>query len=271
MSNENHGIWIPKAISSRTDLRQTAKMVYGYVNGFTANGLVCTASNKTIGEWVGTEADAVSNVVAMLVEKGLLTSFVDHADRNKRTLSAKQPTLSVKQPTPIGQSTDTLSVKQPTNNIEDNIVKTYTPLPPKGESAKDDKTTEKQATKAMESFYDRKLANQKKYIRKRIEQSYPIDFLNWWQGWKHPGIKAKAFAAWQAAIEIIGKDKLLSSSQRYWKSTEKQDWQYGPVTWVEGSMWNEPLNAKDAAREAARLKMDEIKRRDAARLKEMGL
>lgn len=122
---ENLGTWIPKIITERKDISQTSKLVYGIVHGFTSNGKDCWASNKTIGDWVGSEADTISTSISQLIEKGLIISIIEKEKGNARHLSTNPigenaDTYRRNRLYPIGENADTLSAKSPINNIYDN-------------------------------------------------------------------------------------------------------------------------------------------------------
>lgn len=130
---ENFGIWIPRVISERKDITPAAKLVFGFINGFSSNGKKCYAPNKIIGEWAGIAEDTVSDAISRLVDVGLVDRTINKEAGNERNLIAYP--LSDKTPLPIGENTPTLSDKTPPNNIYNNKIDNInTPIPPEGAS-----------------------------------------------------------------------------------------------------------------------------------------
>jgi hypothetical protein len=85
---DNLGVWIPKVISENKELLPIAKLIYGFIHGFTSNGKKCWATNRKIGQWVGCEAKHVSECISILVEQKLISSFIDKKSGNQRILSS---------------------------------------------------------------------------------------------------------------------------------------------------------------------------------------
>lgn len=259
--NENHGIWIPKAISSRKDLSGTAKLVYGYINGFTANGIEFYACNKTIGEWIGKEADTVSTAVSRLVELGFFDiRLVRNNNGTGRFLTAKIPTQHTAiLPRGVGETPVLHTAKTPNNNIEDNINNTI--LTP---SAKEKDDFQK-AEPALAAKQNRILAAQIAKKKKDLAVQYPKRFLDWLSAWKYNTKPRQTYVSWLIALEKESIDCLEREASTYRKNAK--GFETTPQSWLDGEMWKKAktpeqkeaerraeVSRKYAAEEAARRK-----------------
>lgn len=252
--NENHGIWIPKAISSRIDISQTAKLVYGYINGFTANGVAFYASNKQIGEWVGVEADTVSTAICLLVKMGLINVNIS----KERWGSARSVTSVIphtaESPMPHGEIPDIHTAESPNNNIVDNIDNTIVTASPI-DSAEFDK-----AVPALESIANRKLKLEIARRKKYLKIYYPQQFKDWLATWKYNNKARETYVSWCVAVEKVTPDVIISNSVKYQKANPK--FQTTPRKWLDEEMWKEAVSPEQAQAERRNARIAEIEKRE---------
>ncbi len=93
---ENLWSSIPQVIMSRKDINPAAKLVYGYIDGWTRNGKDCWATNETIGNWCGMSERSASSAVGELIENKLV--FCTYDKDNKRHLQSTPPLAIVATP-----------------------------------------------------------------------------------------------------------------------------------------------------------------------------
>lgn len=113
---------IPANIFHHKELSANGKLMYGIIANFCDRYGKCTASNKFFADSFGKSENTVSRWISELESYGLLDSFVDIVNGNKRTL-----TLSPKIGRPIPKNDETSPQKwghnsNNNNNINNTIV-----------------------------------------------------------------------------------------------------------------------------------------------------
>lgn len=117
--NSDNGYYfvIPAHIFHHKDLSSNGKLLYGLIANFCDRYGKCTTSNKFLSEAFNKSENTVSRWIGELEHFGLLDSFVDISNGNKRTL-----TLSPKMVRPIPKNDETSPQKWGhNNNINNNI------------------------------------------------------------------------------------------------------------------------------------------------------
>ena len=122
---ENY-ISIPYTISSRSDLTQTQKMIYGMVLGYKNSGKIFYASNKFIADTLSLKEQAVSRAISCLVSKDMIKAF--NPNGHSRSIVAEDYPLVVEDNNLVVEDYEpsrgrlgTWSSKT-NNNLVDNIV-----------------------------------------------------------------------------------------------------------------------------------------------------
>lgn len=112
---------IPYSIMMRSDLSQSQKIIYGFVNGFQDNN-VCYASNTYIGEVLNLSPDGVSRCVSTLIRSGLIKALAPKG-RSRSLFTTVPPSITSGTPVDKVGLTPTLrSGNNIVNNIKNNIV-----------------------------------------------------------------------------------------------------------------------------------------------------
>ena len=228
------GCWIPAAILVHERLTDLDQKVYGIINGFTANGLVCWASNKRIGLWLNRDEESISRSIGRLVEENLCERTIDKEGGNRRTLSSRQPIAIL---TPA----DTLSSSQPTiynkDNIKDNKT-TASALPSAEKTIEEAIITNDDVavSRIMQAAMDKKIKLAQKRAKAKMTAVFSKEFEAAYAAWPTKPDKLESWGRWLAASQILPAEQLEKKCLEY---VEEKGGKYcqNMIAWFDARGW----------------------------------
>ena len=211
MERDFKGIWIPKEIWLSTDLTLQEKVFLVEISSLN-NEEGCFAGNAYFSEFFGVSKTRVSIIINSLVKKGYITSDIIYKDGTKQILKR------VLKETYIGYA----------RKVKDPIQGKF----------KDNNTFNNTNNKDNSAI--NKIDNKKK----KRDEGYSDDFLEFWKLYNMSINKSKTFTLWkkknfseEELKEVMKKVKL------YVDNTEKR-FRKHPERYVRDSVWNDEVIIK---------------------------